>query len=153
MACFCRWDVQDAFKQSIEWAGFTIKSQVIWDRGVHGMGDLKSSFSPRHDIIWFATKGDYEFPGDRPPSVIKVKRVDAASLIHPNEKPVDLMRYLIRHLTLKGQAVLDPFAGSGSVLIAAIREDRNVVGIEKDHSYCEMIRKRIKEPQPISLFG
>ena len=56
LICFCRWDVQDAFKQAIEWAGFSLKSQVIWDRGIHGLGDLNGQFAPQHDVIWFAVK-------------------------------------------------------------------------------------------------
>ena len=56
LVCFCRWDVQEAFRWAIEIAGFKVKSQVIWDREVHGMGDTKSAFGPRHDVIWFATK-------------------------------------------------------------------------------------------------
>lgn len=153
LICFCRWDTQETFKNAIELSGFEIKSQVIWDRDIHGMGDLKSSFAPRHDVIWFAIKGSFEFPGKRPSSVIKCQRLDGLSLTHPNEKPVGLMQCLIEYTTKKGDIVLDPFAGSGATMVAAIKSERKCVGIEINKQYCEIIRKRLSEPQIISLFA
>lgn len=152
LICFCRWDTQEIFKQAIEIAGYEIKSQVIWDRDVHGMGDLKSSFAPRHDIIWFAVKGKFEFPDKRPSSVIKCQRLEGLTMIHPNEKPVDLMRCLIGFVTKKGDTILDPFAGSGSTLVAAIQDERKCVGIEINPKYCQIIRERISKPQMVSMF-
>ena len=147
LVCFCRWDVQEVFKQAIEWAGFSVKSQVVWDRGVHGMGDLEASFAPQHDVIWFATKGKYVFPDMRPYSVIKSQRVNPEALLHPNEKPVDLLNYLIKSVVQKKGTVLDPFAGSGSTLCASEQLKCNSIGIELDPKYCEIIRKRLSNMQ------
>jgi DNA modification methylase len=47
LLCFCRWDVQEAFRFAIEIAGFKIRSQVIWDREAHGAGDTKKTFAPQ----------------------------------------------------------------------------------------------------------
>jgi site-specific DNA-methyltransferase (adenine-specific) len=143
VVCFCRWDTQEAFRLAIEWAGFTVKSQVIWDREWHGMGDLKAAFSPRHDVIWFATKGSFNFPGKRPASVLRSQRISGESLRHPNEKPVDLMRKLIEAVTPQSGVVLDPFAGSGATLIAAHGAGRSCIGIEIDQTYYEAIQKRL----------
>lgn len=88
LLCFYRWDVQDSFLNEIIDAGFTVKSQIIWDKGVHGMGDLKGEFAPQHESIIYATKGRYEFKGKRPTTIYKVNRVSADKLIHPNEKPI-----------------------------------------------------------------
>jgi len=70
MYCFCRWDVRQAFMDTIEDSGFQIQDEVIWDRVIHGMGDLERKHGPRHDTIIFATKGNFKFPGKRPHSVI-----------------------------------------------------------------------------------
>jgi len=59
LLCFCRWDVQEAFRLAITWAGFSVRAQIIWDRVVHGMGDLTGTPGPQHDVIWFATKGRF----------------------------------------------------------------------------------------------
>lgn len=147
LLCFCRWDVQEAFKLAIEWAGFTLKSQVIWDRGNHGMGDLKASFAPQHDVVWFAVKGAFRFPDKRPSTIIKSMRLSGEQLLHPNEKPVDLMEQLIRATTKVGDAVLDPFSGSGSTLAAADGLNRNAIGIELDPKYCNIIRERMNALQ------
>ena len=147
LICFCRWDVQDAFKSAIEWSGFSVESQVIWDRGVHGMGDLKGSFAPRHDVIWFAVKGKFQFSGDRPMSVIKSKRVDPDKMLHPNEKPVGLMSYLVDAVTPRGGLVLDPFAGSGTTLLASEQMGRDSIGIEISEEYCETIKRRMANMQ------
>jgi DNA modification methylase len=149
LVCFCRWDVAEIFKIAIEVAGFTVKSQVVWDREVHGMGDLKSSFAPCHDIIWFATKGKFVFPSKRPKSVIRITRVSPESLVHPNEKPVELMIELVKSVTPPGGIVLDPFAGSGSTLVAAQREGFSFIGIECDPKYVEIARRRLAERQTL----
>lgn len=63
---------------------------------------------------------------------------------HPTEKPVSLLRYLIRTYTEEGDMILDPTAGSGSTCVAAIQEGRRWLGIEKDAGYYDMARKRIE---------
>jgi site-specific DNA-methyltransferase (adenine-specific) len=143
LICFCRWDVQEAFRSAIEWAGFDVKSQVIWDRVLYGMGDLKGAFAPSHDVIWFAVKGKFAFPNKRPKSVIVSQRVNGSSLTHPNEKPVDLMEQLIVSVTREGETVCDPFMGSGTTAIAALNTGRHFIGIEKDIKYVELANERI----------
>jgi site-specific DNA-methyltransferase (adenine-specific) len=63
---------------------------------------------------------------------------------HPTVKPIELMRYLCRLVTPKGGTVLDPFAGSGSTLIAAYHEGFRSIGIERDSDYFEMATERVK---------
>lgn len=108
LICFCRWDVQEAFRQAIEWAGYTVKSQVIWDREVHGLGDLNAAYAPQHDVIWFATKGKFAFPSGRPMSVLRSQRLSGDQLTHPNEKPVDLMAQICRQVTPPGGGSCGP---------------------------------------------
>lgn len=153
LLCFCRWDVQDAFKTAIEWAGFTIKGQLIWNRENHGSGDLNGGFAPQHDVIWHATKGRGIIYGKRPVSVIPVMRLSGGNLSHPNEKPVDLLRYLVRAVTLPGMAVLDPFAGSASTGKACQLEGRSFTGIELDPYYAAFGNKRLAVAQLTMDFG
>jgi site-specific DNA-methyltransferase (adenine-specific) len=63
--------------------------------------------------------------------------------VHPTVKPLALMRYLCRLIAPPGGLVLDPFAGSGSTLIAAVAEGFEAVGIEKDAAYAEIARQRL----------
>jgi len=63
---------------------------------------------------------------------------------HPTVKPLELMRYLCRLTkTPTGGIVLDPFAGSGTTILAAILEGRKAIGIETSEEYCEIARKRL----------
>jgi len=67
--------------------------------------------------------------------------------IHPTVKPIDLMRYLCRLITPEGGTILEPFAGSGTTLIAAHLEGFNFIGIEREAEYVEIIRARVKHWQ------
>jgi DNA modification methylase len=145
MLCFCRWDVEREFADAMRAAGLMVKSEVIWDKGRGGLGDLSGAFAPQHENILFATKSGFEFPHGRPPSVLSVARVNADEQVHPNEKPVGLMEYLVRHLARRGQVVLDPFMGSGATGVACVRAGRSFWGIELDDNYFEIAQRRIEQ--------
>lgn len=63
---------------------------------------------------------------------------------HPTQKPVDLLRYLIRTYTNPGETVLDFTMGSGTTCVAAELEGRKFIGIEKDEKYFEIALERIR---------
>lgn len=63
---------------------------------------------------------------------------------HPTQKPVSMMEYFINVLSDKGDTVLDPFMGSGSTGVGAVRNDRNFIGFERDKEYFEVAKKRIE---------
>lgn len=65
--------------------------------------------------------------------------------IHPTEKPVDLLAYMIRTYTDEGDTVLDSCMGSGSCGVACQHLGRSFIGIEKDTGYFEAAKKRIEE--------
>lgn len=66
---------------------------------------------------------------------------------HPTVKPIALMEYLVKLVSREGATVLDPFAGSGSTLIACKNLNRNYIGIELDPEYCKIAEARLKEKQ------
>lgn len=68
---------------------------------------------------------------------------------HPTVKPAALMQYLCRLVTPPGGTVLDPFAGSGSTLLAADREGFHAIGIELNPEYADMARRRIHGDAPL----
>ena len=109
------------------------------------MGDLTGEFGPQHEVIWFATKGKFQFPGKRPTTVFRTQRVSPGDLSHPNEKPVDLLGRLIEATTEGGDLVVDPFAGSGSTLYAAKRLGRRYLGIEIDEKYVQIANSRLAQ--------
>lgn len=72
-------------------------------------------------------------------------RTNARRNHHPSVKPIDLMRWLCRLIVPAGGRILDPFAGSGSTLIAAHLEGMTAVGIERDDDYADIARGRIAD--------
>ena len=65
--------------------------------------------------------------------------------VHPTQKPVALMRWIIQRWTTEGQLVLDPYMGSGPVVIAAKESGRRAIGIEIEERYCEIAAKRLQQ--------
>lgn len=65
--------------------------------------------------------------------------------VHPTQKPVPLLEYLIKTYTNEGETVLDNCMGSGSTGVACINTNRNFIGIELDNIYFEIAKKRIEE--------
>ncbi|MEM0099284.1 MAG: DNA methyltransferase [Thermoplasmatales archaeon] len=83
------------------------------------------------------------------PSVQGAERLD-----HPTQKPVWLMKELIKYYTKEGDMVLDPFVGSGTTMEAAMALKRNSIGIEINDEYISMIAKRLnKYTQQTDLNG
>lgn len=145
LICFTRWDVEQTFIDAMKIAGFNVKSEVIWDKVYHGMGDTKAAFAPSHENIVFAIKGKYSFPGSRPKDLVTFPKINSSKMVHPTEKPVGLLANLISSVTKPGDLILDPFAGSGSTLVAAKKTGRRFIGIELDDDYFVTAQRRIEE--------
>jgi DNA modification methylase len=69
---------------------------------------------------------------------------------HPTIKPVALMRWLVRLVTPPSGVVLDPFAGTGTTLLAARMEGRRAIGIEREEDYAAIAAHRLRQ---LSLLG
>ena len=145
--CFCRWDTEREFQTAITDVGFDLQSQVIWDRGVHGLGDLKRQFAPMHDNALFATKGMFSFPLHRPKSVYRIDRLSADKLEHPTQKPTGLMQRILLDVTATNHIALDPFMGSGTTGVACVQTGRNFIGVEIDPTYYTIAERRIHDAQ------
>ena len=70
------------------------------------------------------------------------KRVGSNKL-HPCEKPLDLLEYLVSQSALAGEVVLDPFAGSGSTVVAALNRGCKVTGIEQEDRWFDVLTERV----------
>ncbi|MBQ7585608.1 MAG: site-specific DNA-methyltransferase [Desulfovibrionaceae bacterium] len=63
--------------------------------------------------------------------------------LHPTQKPLQLIKYLIELVSQKKQIILDPFAGSGTTLLACKQLERNYIGIEQDKNFFSLAQKRL----------
>lgn len=87
---------------------------------------------------------DYDSTERYPRSVLKFPSDKQKIALHPTQKPVALLEYLIKTYTNEGDIVLDNCMGSGSTIIAAINIKRKYIGIEKDEKYFNIAKERIK---------
>ena len=78
-----------------------------------------------------------------PKQVLRFNRVDKHHIVHPTQKPVELLEYLIKSFTNEGDTVLDNCMGSGSTGVACKNLNRNFIGIEKELTYFEIAKERI----------
>lgn len=117
---------------------------LIWDtKGALGMGAMDLPWKPSHQEIYVLGKG---FAGHRGTDVLShapVQSLGYNGRVHPHQKPLPLMQALIEKCPLG--TVADPFAGSGSTLLAARMMGRRSVGVEMDEAYCELIAKRLEQ--------
>lgn len=144
---FTRWDIVGAWVEAVNALrpmGFRYKMLLIWDKGIPGMGDIDSNWGCGHELILYAKRGLRKMPYRRS-GIIHVDKLGSKQHVHPTEKPVGLMEYLISMSTDVGDLVVDPFAGSGSSLVASKRLGRNAVGFELDPKYYEVIQHRLGE--------
>lgn len=83
------------------------------------------------------------------------ERPNVDGVQHPTVKPLDLMRWLVRLVTPRGGLVLEPFAGSGTTVEAALMESCNVIAAELTPEYIPLIRSRVEKPitQGLDIFG
>jgi DNA modification methylase len=130
--------------ESLEAAGFTIRSQIIWakERLVLSRGD----YHWQHEPAWYAVKktGKGHWAGDRKQTTlwqIPSKDQDAKT-VHGTQKPVECMRRPIENNSSPGQAVYEPFMGSGTTLIAAEMSGRVCFGIELNPAYVDVAVER-----------
>ena len=104
-------------------------------------GNLGHSGSEKVRSIYHQTQSNY------PKSI---KRIPRQTGIHPTQKPVALIEYLIKTYTQENELILDNTAGSGTLAIAAINTNRQYICIEKDEHYFEVMRNRIANHDPFA---
>lgn len=130
------------------------RADLVWDKMLHGSGDLASQWGSSHEKITFAIRAPDRAKANmdggvvparlRSGSILRYMRPNANGVKrHPTEKPVALLRRLVESSSFPGDVVLDPFVGSGSTLVAAVAEGRRAIGIEIDHQYVKISVARV----------
>ena len=145
MYVFCRWNMIQLWIDAVnKLPEFDVKTFLVWDKGYLGMGDVEACWPFSFEIILYAKKGRRMLP-ERRNSVLSFNRVAQQHMIHPTEKPIELLQELIGVSSVKGDLVVDPFSGSGSTAVAAHRLGRVGLGIEVDDFYITRSRERLTQ--------
>lgn len=122
--------------------GFTRKAILVWEKDGPGMGDLES-WGMGCEFVLYYKRGSRDRSAKRRNNVLHSPQMRPGDLIHPHEKPLPLLEMLIEHSTSKGDFLLDPFGGSGSLVRAARRVGRSAVSIEYDKNNFEKAMTRL----------
>lgn len=147
--CFCGGDQFGLVMSTIRSHGFIAKP-AVW---------LKQCPPPPCKGNWWPSGFEFAvygyrsgaFFGDTDPKRCNVFHYDSyrhgnsGKVDHPTQKPLALMNRLVTSIVGPGGIVIDPFAGSGSTLVAAKNEGRKAIGVEINERYCEMIANRLSQ--------
>ena len=109
------------------------------------------SFRGKRTVAVYGQFGEAKTESDGrryPRDILSFRRVGVIDEnLHPTQKPVALLEYLIKTYTDAGETVLDNTMGSGSTGVACVNTGRSFIGIEKDDRYFEVARKRIEDAE------
>jgi site-specific DNA-methyltransferase (adenine-specific) len=147
--------------------GYLMRGEIIWDKGASAgtscaWGSWRSASSPTlrdvHEYIMIFSKETFKRENNGKADAIskdefleftksiwRFPTESAKRVGHPAPFPVELPYRLIQFYTFRGDVVLDPFVGSGSTCMAAIKADRHFVGFDIEKKYIEIANKRIEK--------
>lgn len=125
-----------------ERVGFKFQQLIVWNKGnsVPNKYYLNS-----HELILMLRKGPAKNINNMGTKNVLSIQNKIGNRTHPTEKPVALMEILINNSSNEGDIVLDPFMGTGSTGIAAVKNNRRFIGIELDKQYFDIAQQRIEQ--------
>ncbi|NLO19812.1 MAG: site-specific DNA-methyltransferase [Ignavibacteria bacterium] len=163
-----------AFIQSCVELNMLYRGTIIWNKNSAAKHTAWGSWNspsnphivPRHEYIIIFSKGDYKLLGKKENCDLKPEEFmeytrsvwsfgteSKTKIGHPAPFPLELPKRLIKFYSYKEQIVLDPFAGSGTVGIAASLLERNYILIDNSEEYCKLAEKRINDKNGMNLFN
>jgi DNA modification methylase len=128
---------------SLTACGFSLRSQIIWAKSNFAIG--RGDYHWHHEPCWYAVKdgGKGHYNGDRKQSTLwKIDKPQKSETGHSTQKPVECMKRPIENNSSPGQAVYEPFSGSGTTIIAAEQVGRICYALELNPAYVDVAVKR-----------
>lgn len=119
---------------------FEVKNVLCWDKANIGLGHY---FRRRHEFILFASKGKRKLNSKSIPDVWKIKRVTSSE--YPTQKPTEVFELMLKGSAEKDFVVCDPFLGSGSSAIAAIKSDCKFLGCDISDKSISVSKERVSQ--------
>ncbi len=141
--CFCDGQSYPVF-YAMAYQLFKSMRPLVWDKmtSVNGYG-----WRHQHELIMFCDGFESAPVRTGDGDVIRLRAVPMGDRVHPAEKPVELLRALIKKVSAPGAVVLDPFAGSCATGLAALAENCSFVGFELESRYHQIGRDRLVEAE------
>jgi site-specific DNA-methyltransferase (adenine-specific) len=135
---FCSWSVFSQFEKIIS-EYFTIKTPIVWDKGNKGSGDLENDWGNQTEIIIFCIQGKKTI-NYRRGNILSVPRLHSSKMVHPTQKPIELINELLDVSYFKGDFVVDPFMGSGATIHACNAKSIRALGVELDNEMFQIAK-------------
>ena len=135
---FTDWRMWISTFDAIEGAGWRVRNMLVWDKVQMGMG---LPWRNQHELIAYGKRTPAKMMDGKRGNVIQSKRTGNAN--QPTEKPSGLMANLLSKTS--GECVIDPFAGSGTTLVAAKECGLRAIGIEMEERHCETAARRLAQ--------
>jgi DNA modification methylase len=137
---WCASTFNDVVISSLDAVGFARRSQIIWSKDRFALG--RGHYHWQHEPCWYVTRGDAHWNGDRSQSTIWHIKAREEGLGHGTQKPVECMCRPIENNSRAGDAVYEPFSGSGTTIIAAETTGRTCFAVEIDPAYVDVAVRR-----------
>ena len=119
---------------------------IVWDK-LNGNNDFADCELAWTNFKTAVRKIDWRWAG-----MLQGNMKEKETRVHPTQKPVAVMKWIIERYSKDGDTIMDPFLGSGTTALACEQLNRKWVGIEREEQYCEIVAKRLSEPMQKSLF-
>lgn len=148
---FCDWRTY-AFYYPLLLKHISVRNMLVWDK-ISGPG---SSYAFTHELILFAEKDTPHMKGSnifRIPGFSAGAKKTNGEMLHPTQKPVEVIEKLITDSTKEGDLVLDCFMGSGTTAVAAKKLNRNFIGFEIQEKYITISENRLKQVEILPTFN
>lgn len=145
---FTNWQAFSSMEAIIQEEGYLITNVLTWKKNAWTRGDLKGRWGYRTEQIIVFRKRSLPtmlrrfLSGKREGDVLEFDKVPTQNMLHPTEKPVELLKYLIEKTTQVGEVILDPFAGVGSVGVASQATGRIGICADLERIWVERAAER-----------
>jgi DNA modification methylase len=129
--------------ESLLASGLEIRAQIIWAK--HQLVISRGHYHPQHEPAWYAVRktGTGHWAGDRKQTTLwQIDKPRKSETGHSTQKPVECMKRPIENNSSPGQAVYEPFSGSGTTIIAAEMTGRCCYAVELNPPYVDMAVRR-----------
>jgi site-specific DNA-methyltransferase (adenine-specific) len=147
---FIDWRQLPSMTDALQWAGWVWRGILVWDKT--NSRPQRGRFRQQAEFVVWGSNGHMPLDRKAPvlPGVFRQSMPPFQKRIHQTEKPLEVMRDIVKIVepgadSMSGGIILDPFAGAGTTVLAAMLEGYPAVGIELSQHYAEAAAKRIEE--------
>lgn len=129
--------------ESLEACSFEVRAEIVWAKSQLVMS--RGHYHPQHESCWYAVRnsGTGHWAGDRKQTTLwQIEKPRKSETGHGTQKPVECMKRPIENNSSPGQAVYEPFSGSGTTIIAAEMAGRSCHAVELNPAYVDVAIKR-----------